>query len=61
MADFLDLGLMMDLYSDYELEYIFWYEAEIVYSGIVKTLGYFSNLQVETKKGFFFEEKFFEK
>lgn len=53
MADYLDLGFMMDLYSDHELEYILWYEAEVVYHGIIKSLGYFSNVQsdVQVKKG----------
>ena len=53
MADYLDLGFMMDLYSDYELEYILWYQAEVVYHGIIKSLGYFSNIQadVQVKKG----------
>jgi len=51
MADYIDLGFMMDLYSDYELEYIMWYEAEIVYHGIVKSLSYFISIQSQLKKG----------
>ena len=51
MADYIDLGFMMDLYSDYELEYIMWYESEIVYHGIVKSLSYFINIQSQLKKG----------
>ena len=51
MSDYLDLGFMMDLYSDYEWEYIMWYEAEIIYAGCVKSLGYFIQMQSQVKKG----------
>ena len=42
---------MMDLYSDYEWEYIMWYGAEIIYAGCVKSLGYFIQMQSQVKKG----------
>ena len=52
MEDFLDLGFKLNLYSDYELEYIYWYQCEIVYHGIVKVYHYFQSIQQQiTKKG----------
>jgi hypothetical protein len=51
MEDFLVRGFELELYSDYELEYIHWYLAEIIYNGITRSLNCFQEINSKTKKG----------
>ena len=37
MENYLDLGFKLDLYSDYELEYINWYLSEIICHSIIRS------------------------
>jgi len=45
MENYLDLGFKLDLYSDYELEYINWYLSEIICHSIVKMYSYFQDVK----------------
>ena len=50
MEDYIDLGFKLDLYSIYELEYIYWYQNEVIYHSIIKAFHYFQEIQKTTKK-----------
>lgn len=51
IEDFLVRGFELELYADYELEYIHWYLAEVIFHGISRSLGCFQEINTKTKKG----------